>query len=108
MTLNVTLNYFCRYIFPGLALGAALGQTGVVTNAMINRAAEALVELINEDDLARRATFPENVDIREIACHLAAKVFEQAVEEKLVVSSQGGGLGQNHRVKLLFSRFPTK
>ena len=43
----------CRYIFPGLALGAALGQTGVVTNAMINRAAEALVELINEDDLAR-------------------------------------------------------
>ena len=42
-----------RYIFPGLALGAALGQTGVVTNAMINRAAEALVELINEDDLAR-------------------------------------------------------
>ena len=45
--------YCCRYIFPGLALGAALGQTGVVTNAMINRAAEALVELINEDDLAR-------------------------------------------------------
>merc|ERR1719208_550235 len=73
-----------RYIFPGLALGAALGQTGVVTNAMINKAAEALVELINEDDLARRATFPENVDIREIACHLAAKVFEQAVEENLI------------------------
>ena len=62
-----------------------MGQTGVVTNAMINRAAEALVELINEDDLARRATFPENVDIREIACHLAAKVFIQAIEENLVV-----------------------
>jgi len=77
-----------RYIFPGLALGAALGQTGVVTNAMINRAAEALVELINEDDLSRRATFPENVDIREIACHLAAKVFQQAVEENLVISNK--------------------
>ena len=76
-----------RYIFPGLALGAALGQTGVVTNAMINKAAEALVELINEDDLARRATFPENVDIREIACHLAARVFIQAIEENLVVRS---------------------
>ena len=46
---------------------------------------QALVELITEDDLARRATFPENVEIREIACHLAAKVFEQAVEENLVV-----------------------
>ena len=34
----------------------------------------------------RRATFPENVDIREIACHLAAKVFIQAIEENLVVS----------------------
>ena len=29
-----------RFIFPGLALGAALGQTGVVTNAMINKSAE--------------------------------------------------------------------
>jgi len=77
-----------RYIFPGLALGAALGQTGVVTNAMINRAAEALVELIDEDDLARRATFPENVEIREIACHLAAKVFEQAVNEGLQVANK--------------------
>ena len=75
-----------RYIFPGLALGAALGQTGVVTNAMINSAAEALVELIDEKDLSRRATFPENVDIREIAAHLAARVFEQAVKENLTVS----------------------
>jgi len=90
-----------RYIFPGLALGAALGQTGVVTNAMINRAAEALVELIDEDDLARRATFPENVEIREIACHLASKVFEQAVHEGLQVSNKDmleayeqGGLGE--------------
>lgn len=77
-----------RYIFPGLALGAALGQTGVVTNAMINRAAEALVELIDEQDLARRATFPENVEIREIAAHLAAKVFEQAVQENLKIANK--------------------
>ena len=47
---------------------------------------QALVELIDEDDLARRATFPENVEIREIACHLASKVFEQAVNEGLQVS----------------------
>ena len=74
---------------------------------MINRAAEALVELINEDDLARRATFPENVDIREIACHLAAKVFEQAVEEKLVVSrwtidrGEGGGRREDSQGKIV-------
>merc|ERR1712079_367403 len=77
-----------RYIFPGLALGAALGQTGVVTNAMINRAAEALVELINEDDLLIKATFPRNVEIREIAAHIAARVFEQAVEENLKIGNK--------------------
>merc|ERR1719228_3056396 len=70
-----------RFIFPGLALGAALGQTGVVTNAMINASAEALVEMISEDDLARRATFPENKDIRAIAAHLATRVMTQALEE---------------------------
>jgi len=85
-----------RYIFPGLALGAALGQTGVVTNAMINRAAEALVELIDEKDLARRATFPENVDIREIAAHLAANVFEQAVEENLKIANKEMLESYNH------------
>merc|ERR1712127_242189 len=71
-----------RYIFPGLALGAALGQTGVVTDHMITRSAEALVELLSPEDLARRATFPEKADIRDIGVHLAAKVFEQAVKDK--------------------------
>ena len=68
-----------------MALGAALGQTGVVTNAMINASAEALVELISEDDLARRATFPEIKDIRSIAAHLAMKVIMQAADEGLKV-----------------------
>jgi malate dehydrogenase (decarboxylating) len=77
-----------RYIFPGLALGAALGQTGVITNAMINRSAEALVELISEDDLERRATFPENHDIREISLHLALRVIQQAIDENLKVSNK--------------------
>jgi len=76
-----------RFIFPGLALGASLGQTGVVTNAMINKSAEALVELLSEADLSRRATFPENVGIREIAAHLATRVFEQAIEENLKIGN---------------------
>ena len=46
------------------------------------------MELLSEADLSRRATFPENVDNREIACHLAARVFEKAVEEKLKVGNK--------------------
>ena len=62
-----------------------MGQTGVITNAMINRSAEALVELLSEDDLSRRATFPENHDIREISAHLALRVIQQAIDENLKV-----------------------
>ena len=46
------------------------------------------MELLSEADLTRRATFPENVDIRGIAAHLAARVFEQAVEENLKISNK--------------------
>ncbi|XP_040578538.1 uncharacterized protein [Lepeophtheirus salmonis] len=85
---NVIASSQCnnRYIFPGLALGAALGQTSVITNAMINKSAEALTELIENEDLERRATFPELVDIHEIAVHLATRVFEQAMDENLPVT----------------------
>ena len=76
-----------RFIFPGLALGAALGQTGVITNAMINRSAEALVELISVDDLSRRATFPEKMDIRKISSHLAMRVIQQAIDEGIKVKA---------------------
>ena len=49
---------------------------------------QALVELIEEDDLARRATFPEKAEIREIACHLAARVFQMSIEEGIRVSQE--------------------
>ena len=39
--IHIQYMYF-RYIFPGLALGAALGQTGVVTDGMITKSAEVL------------------------------------------------------------------
>jgi len=77
-----------RFIFPGLALGAALGQTGAVTNAMINKAAEALVELLEESDLEKRATFPENQPIREVSCHLAGRVIEQALAEGIKIGNK--------------------
>ena len=48
---------------------------------MINRASEALVELISEEDLGRGAVFPDLADVRTVSCHLAARVIEQALEE---------------------------
>merc|ERR1711874_323254 len=77
-----------RYIFPGLSLGAALGQTGQVTNMMVNAAAEALVELLTDEDVERRAVFPDRLDIRSLSCHLAARVIEQAVNEGLELGNE--------------------
>ena len=49
---------------------------------------KALVELLTKDHLSRRATFPDDVDNREIACHIASRVFEKAVEEKLKIGNK--------------------
>ena len=42
--------------------------------------------MIKEDDLKIKATFPRKVEIREIAAHISARVFEQAIEENLKVN----------------------
>jgi len=55
---------------------------------MINRSAEALVELISVDDLSRRATFPEKMDIRKISAHLAMRVIQQAIDEGLKIGNK--------------------
>ena len=38
-----------------------MGQTGRVSSLMINKASEALVELITDEDLSRGAVFPGRV-----------------------------------------------
>ena len=43
------------------------------------------MELLTNDDVASRSTFPQNADIREISCHLAARVFIQATKEGVKV-----------------------
>lgn len=53
-----------RFIFPGLALGAFLGRTGVVTDMMIQACAEALPELIRDEDLETGFVFPRLSDAR--------------------------------------------
>ena len=55
---------------------------------LIIRAAEALVELLSIEEIEKRATFPDNYPIREVSCHLACRVIEQAIAEDIKIGNK--------------------
>lgn len=46
------------WLFPGLARGAYLGRTGIVTDKMLMVAAETLPGLIDEEDVQAGLVYP--------------------------------------------------
>jgi malate dehydrogenase (decarboxylating) len=98
-------------IFPGLARGAFLGQTGRVSARMLTAAAEALPALLTQADLDAGRVYPSLADPRRVAAHVAARVLEAAAAEGRVTdrkalraleaaaaaaaeAGKGGGSGQ--------------
>jgi malic enzyme len=64
----------CRYIFPGLALGAHLGDTKIVTDNMIMAVAEALPKMLSDEERKKRAVYPDLKNIRTISANMAVEV----------------------------------
>jgi len=69
------------YIFPGLAFGAHLAKTGVVSDAMLTAAAEALPLLLTEQQLKEGRVYPDLNNIRDISACVACAVINTAVKE---------------------------
>jgi len=69
------------YIFPGLALGASMGKAKVITDAMLMKASESLVDCITAEELERGSIYPKLGSIREISLEIACSVIEQAVRD---------------------------
>jgi len=72
------------YIFPGLSLGAHLGQTGAVTDDMIMAASAALPAMVPDRDLARGYIYPPVSSIRQISAKVAFEVMYAAANEGLL------------------------
>ena len=69
------------YIFPGLALGAAIGKTQIISDHMLMTASEALVRCVDEEELAQGRIFPRLSKIRDISLEIACSVIQTAAED---------------------------
>jgi len=69
------------YIFPGVGLGVI--STGIyhISEKVFLTSAEALAELVTDDDLAVGRLYPPLSDIRNISVKIATKLAEEAYED---------------------------
>ena len=82
----MSMTCVCRYVFPGLALGAFLGETKTISDHMVTAAAEALPKLLTDDEKRRRAVYPDLANIRNISACVAVDVIKAAAADGMVGS----------------------
>lgn len=68
------------YVFPGMGLGLALAEATRVRSPMFHAAAEAVADLVTEEDLEEGALYPRAARAREVAAHVAARVAAKCHE----------------------------
>ncbi|WIA28821.1 hypothetical protein OEZ86_011350 [Tetradesmus obliquus] len=88
------------YIFPGLALGAHIGKTKIVTDNMLMAAAEILPQLISDKDVAAGLVYPSLEDIRLLSAEIAAAVIKTAAADGHVCDEAAAAVAAGH-VQLL-------
>jgi len=68
------------YVFPGIGLGAIITGAKTVTDSMFAAAANALADLVTEEDLEAGVLYPPLADLRSISRVIARAVANAAVE----------------------------
>ncbi|KAK9749367.1 hypothetical protein RND81_02G121100 [Saponaria officinalis] len=71
------------YLFPGIGLGALLAGARLITDDMLQAAAECLASYITDDEILRGILYPSVGSIRDITAQVAAAVLREAVVEDL-------------------------
>ena len=68
--------------FPGLGLGALIGEATEVSDAMINAAARALSHAVTEQEVRTESLYPAAHRLREVTVKVAAAVVRQAAVDR--------------------------
>ncbi|KAK2650896.1 hypothetical protein Ddye_018385 [Dipteronia dyeriana] len=71
------------YLFPGLGLGTLLSGSSIVSDGMLQAAAECLAAYMSEEDVINGKIYPSISSIRDITKQVAAAVVKEAIEEDL-------------------------
>ncbi|KMT20599.1 hypothetical protein BVRB_1g005810 [Beta vulgaris subsp. vulgaris] len=71
------------YLFPGIGLGALLSGARLITDNMLQAAAECLASYITDEEIQRGVLYPSVGSIREITAEVGAAVLQEAVAEDL-------------------------
>lgn len=71
------------YIFPAMGMAVLATQSSRVTEDMFIVAAQAVAELVTQDDLDKGLIYPPQHDIRKASLHVAARIAERIFDKGL-------------------------
>ncbi|XP_061370524.1 NAD-dependent malic enzyme 62 kDa isoform, mitochondrial isoform X2 [Gastrolobium bilobum] len=77
------------YLFPGIGLGTLLSGSRIISDGMLQAAAERLAAYMTEEEVLKGIIFPSISRIRDITKEVAAAVIKEAVEEDLAEGYHG-------------------
>ncbi|KAK4788530.1 hypothetical protein SAY86_019849 [Trapa natans] len=71
------------YLFPGIGLGTLLSGSRIISDGMLQAAAECLAAYMTEEEVFKGVIYPSISSIRDITKEVAAAVVKEAIEEDL-------------------------
>ncbi|XP_057532446.1 NAD-dependent malic enzyme 65 kDa isoform, mitochondrial-like [Amaranthus tricolor] len=71
------------YLFPGIGLGTLLSGSRIISDGMLQAAAERLAGYMTDEEVINGIIYPSTSRIRDITKEVAAAVVKEAVEEDL-------------------------
>ncbi|PIA50388.1 hypothetical protein AQUCO_01300850v1 [Aquilegia coerulea] len=71
------------YLFPGIGLGTLLSGSRIISDGMLQAAAECLAAYMKDDEVLKGIIYPSISSIRDITKEVAAAVVKEAIEEDL-------------------------